>query len=138
MATARDALLARNKRRYLTSKINVGTTEAPAYHRWQSLSELEKSDFEQKAKNKDGTPNKWARQNLRIRAIVIGAVNDEGHRIYTDADIPAMQQLDGLVIQALSDEAMIHIGWTASDVEQMAQMEQTIKNSPSPPVEGSP
>lgn len=138
MTSPRDALLARNKRRIKKSEINVGTASDPAYFHWRNLSEQEKSAFEAAGHNKDGTPNRVARQFLRVRVIIAAAVTPEGELEYSDTDMAALKDVDGLPIQELADEAMAHIGWTKSDVEEMAKQEQALKNSPATPDDASP
>ena len=131
MSTARDALLARNKRRYKDSTVDLDGQRI----RWQSLSELEKSNFEAAAQHTDKARARSARVNLRLRVIVACAVDAAGQRLFCDADLPAMQQLDGDIVQALADEAMAHVGWTEADAEQM---EDVIKNSTATPAAASP
>lgn len=126
MTTARDALLARNKRRYKDSAVDLDGQRM----RWQSLSELEKSQFEAAAQHQDKAKARSARVNLRLRVIIACAVDAAGNRLFCDADLPALQQIDGDTIQALADEAMAHVGWTEADAEQM---EEVVKNSTATP-----
>ena len=118
----RDALLSRNQRRHVDSLVDLDGEHL----RWQNLSELEKSSFENLAQHNNKAKAKWAKVNLRLRVIVACAVDDDGKRIFSEGDILQMQQLDGNTVQALSDEAMAHVGWTDDDVEEM---EYSVKNS---------
>jgi hypothetical protein len=126
----RDALLARNKRRYKKSEVDIGSNGEAVYLRWRNLSEMEKSSFEQVAASNDKMRSRSARLNLRLRVIVACAVDDDGKMIFCDADIPRLQEIDGSITQSLSDEAMMHVGWTENDMEQLVALEDNIKNLP--------
>lgn len=131
MTTARDALLARNKRRYMDSAVDIDGTRV----RWQNLSELEKSAFEAVAQSPDKAKARSARVNLRLRVIIACAVDAAGNRLFCDADLPSMQGIDGDTVQALAEEAMAHVGWTEADAENM---EDVIKNSTATTADASP
>ena len=117
MTTVRDALLARSKRRYIESEIEF----EGMYLWWRSLSEHEKALFEAQHTKKDGAKNMRAILDLRPRVIVLCAVDGDGKRLFSDADVPQLRKVDGKVISDLADEAMAHAGWTDGDIEELAK-----------------
>lgn len=123
MTSAIEALKSHTKKRYKQSEVDIrpeGHAE-PVYLRWQSLSELEKSNFEAANQNKDGTPNATARRDVRLRMMIACAVDGDGRTELTAADLNWMRKLDGKIVSLASDEVMAHVGWTNDDVENLAK-----------------
>lgn len=111
MAINREQLLSKPVRRY---------TEVEIYgekYRLQSLTELERSDYEIAALDKNG---KVQVQNLRkTRQMLIAKclVDDEGKRLFDDKEMHYIGALDGGICGLLYKEAMRHCGYDKDDVE---------------------
>ncbi len=124
---SRDALLGKTARRYMTVDLPGGEKA-----RIQSLTELEKSEFEFAVISTKGKALRSKMVIARRTLVVLCLVDNDGKRILSDADLDALAQIDGAVISAIYDEARIHCGFEEGDIEGLA------KNSESVPVEGSP
>lgn len=125
----RDAFLSPFQRRFkdvevpLLGKVKIG-----------SQSEKERQAFESWIRNKKGDLIEERRKMSRLKYIVDCVYHPDGSRMFTDADIPALQaaDLDYAITDKLFDEIAAHIGLTGADLEELA------KNSPSAPPAASP
>ncbi len=66
-------------------------------------------------------------ENARVRLVVLTAVDEDGHRLFTEADIEWLSQKNARVLDRLADVARDLAGLTPKDMEDLA------KNSASGP-----
>jgi len=124
---SQEDLLAMTKRRYDYVNVSGGKQV-----RIQSLSELEKSDFETELMKKKGEGLSLARlRHARQRLIALTAVNDEGALLF-NGDATGLNDVDGAITALIYDRARSHCGFEKDDIENL------VKNSEGTPAEDSP
>lgn len=55
--------------------------------------------------------------NIRARLAAFTVVDEAGKRLFTEADIPALGELDALILDPIADKALSLNRFTAADVE---------------------
>ena len=122
-ATAKD-IFDRDKRRYREQEIDGLKC------RLHSLSELEKSRFEESNKGRNGQPKPSAMIDIRCRMMIAAMVDADGRQLFSPGDINQLRRLDGRLVERISTEIMRHVGWTQDDVDSL--VEGAEKNLPCP------
>lgn len=120
-------LLAANKRRFKEVELPGGLTV-----RIRSLSERERAAFDTSVLAKKGGLDRDKLNDARQRLIVLCAVDGNGNLLFSEADLPAIQDLDAAVTQALYDAC---VAWNGMNDEDM---EALVKNSVAVHVAASP
>jgi len=113
----REELLSRNKRRYKDVQLPGG-----GEWRIQSLSELEKADYENWVLNKK--TNMASTDKLRVarqQLIVLCSVDDKGERVFGPADRGAIGEIDSAVTACLNDAIREWIGFDKGDIEDLVK-----------------
>lgn len=100
-ATKEGVFALRNTREYKD-------IEHPSFGKWTicTLTDLDKSRHDAEAINKDGKFNRYAAVNANARMIQIGVVdrNDNLNRMFSQSDVPAIQELPSGLTTWLADE----------------------------------
>ena len=92
----RDALLSARTRRFREVDIpGLGTVKI------QSMSERERADAQRLSEDKPG--------EFSARLIVTCVCNGDGHRLFSEADIPLLLEADSRVVQSLIGEILEHV-----------------------------
>ena len=123
----RDALLGKTARRY-----DIVTLPGGDCVRIQSLTELEKSEYENSVISARGRAMRSKMLIACRQLVVLCVVDGEGNRMLSSDDISAMSGLDGAVTAAIFTAARTHCGFEEGDIEGL------VKNSESVRVEDSP
>lgn len=114
MAINREAMLAVCKRRYVTVDVpGVGDV------RLQSLSELERSQYELAALDNKNAVSREKLLHQRCRLIALCVVDDEGKRLFSDDDVRLLLEMDSQITNAIFDAAQLHCGFTKADIEAL-------------------
>lgn len=100
---ARGLILKHNRRRY--KHVDIPAVGA---FRLQSLTEAERSAMET-----------MPREDIKAFLVTVCVVDEEGKRVFTDADISAVKLVDSCVINALVDAIYDHVGLAAADMAQL-------------------
>lgn len=91
--------------------------------RIRSLTEREKSEFEQRQLTRDGAKLSRAERLVRSRAALVACcvVDDAGERLLQDDDVDTLLGMDGLITQRLYDAIVVHVGYAKADIEALAK-----------------
>ena len=68
-------------------------------------------------------------RGLRVQLVVASVVDENGKRLFTDADIPALEKVCGVVMERLADEAMDLNGLSDKKLKEMAKNSEADQNS---------
>tara|TARA_R110000824_G_scaffold11593_3_gene50812 strand:+ start:5450 stop:5848 length:399 start_codon:yes stop_codon:yes gene_type:complete len=124
----RTALLKLCERRYIDLELEGGLIV-----RIQSLSEKEKSSYETRLIAKSGRGVIRDRlQDATRRLIALCLVDEKNERIFSNADVDQIGELDSFVSSRIYDAAQEHCGFNKGDIED------TVKNCTGITVEDSP
>ena len=110
----REALLSPCKRRHTIEDIpGVGRC------RFQSLSERERSQWEQRLRNKRGDVIPAREREVRRALVALSWVDGDGARVLSDEDIKcdAFDNADMLPVAKMAAAVMAHCGLDESDIE---------------------
>jgi hypothetical protein len=112
---SRQEFLQRTPRRYEDVPLPVkgGTV------RIRSLTEAEKEAFEAAMLTDSGQVKRSAMRSARRRLILLCLVDDAGELLLQPTDIDALADLDGADLAVLQDAAMKHVGFKASDLDNL-------------------
>lgn len=120
-----EALLAKKIRRYAEE------TFGGILWRFQSLSELEKSDYDAFPLDKSGQVDFKKVKQHRRRLLILSLVDGNGTRIATEAHLAALEQVDGKITSDMYDFAAKHCGVSKGKGEEQE------KNSDATPGDAS-
>lgn len=98
----------------------------------RGLTALERTKLERSMVDSRGNPNMGGLDYLRVRLVLYGAVNDDGSRIFTDAD---QSMIEGKSIQAVERIANVaaHLsGLDAAAVAELSGKSETIQSDALP------
>jgi len=126
----RNLLLKLCERRY----INLELPEVGLVVRIQSLSEKEKSQYETRLIAKSGRGVIRDRlQDATRRLIALCVVDDKNERIFSNADIDKIGELDSFVSSRIYEAAQEHCGFNKHDIETTVGNSEriTVVDSPS-------
>lgn len=114
----RDAIL--NAKDLATKDIPV--PEWGGEVRIRSLTAEERDKFEGSLveMRKDGTPKRNA-ENVRARLAALCIVNENGERLFVDADIRALGRKSAVALQRVFNACQEFNGFTENDIEELAQ-----------------
>lgn len=118
---SRESLLNRTNRRY--TEVTVDGVK----YRIQSLTEGEKSRYENSITNSKGSVKLQARMQLLIATVV----DDEGNRLFTSDDYSAMAQVDGALTGKLFNAAIEHCGFQEADIDELVKNSEATRNGSS-------
>lgn len=115
-------LAAGRERRY---RLLADMPQPGAATRIRSLTELEKSEFEQSqlSRSKSGKATTNADRVLRSRAalICLCVCDEHGARLLADDDVEQILGMDGRITQRLYDAILEHVGYKDSDIGELAK-----------------
>lgn len=100
------------------------TTETVNVPEWQgeikirSWTGAEREQFEKSVNVIDG---KVKSSDVLSRIAVLSICDDDGKRIFTDADIPALSKKSAAALERIADKAVKLNGLTESDIEELAK-----------------
>lgn len=123
----REQLLGMTKRRYM----DVAPQGSGAIFRIQSLTERERSEFELSVLAGKKTVGQDAMLAAKRRLVALVLVDGEGKPLLDPKDADALGEVDAVVISEIFNAAMVHVGLTKGDVDDL------VKNSESVHVDGS-
>jgi len=126
MTLGRSELLAPVKRMYQNIETRVGTV------RLQSVSERERSQFEQDTLDKNGRVTKRGMMSVKPRLIIMCAVDQNGDKIFTSADIEGLLELDSITSNLIADACQKLCGITETDLEDLEKNSETHPEDDSP------
>lgn len=86
----------------------------------QAMTAAEKDDFDASLIVGKGRNQTISTKNVRARLAVRCIVNEEGKRVFTDADATQLGELPGADLQAVYDAAQEISGISDADVEELA------------------
>lgn len=107
---SREDLLLRRARRYKEVKLSSGEIA-----RLQSLTELERSEYNMGLLDKKGDVNKKALTKATQMLLVKMLVDGEGNRLFLDHESDLLADIDSLDMEILGDAAREHIGFNRRD-----------------------
>jgi hypothetical protein len=110
MAISRDQLLAKRARRYREVTLSSGDVA-----RLQSLTELERSEYNMSLLDKKGDVNKKALTKATRMLLVKMLVDADGNRMFFDHEDDLLADIDSLDMEILGDAAREHIGFTRKE-----------------------
>lgn len=87
--------------------------------RVKALSGAERDLIEQKQFDQKGKSPRVNVAGFRARLVVFGVVDPDGKRIFTEADIPAINEMDGGVIDRIATAVSELSGYTPAEVERL-------------------
>jgi hypothetical protein len=87
--------------------------------RLRSLTELERSRFENSMRDKRGQVSSGRLVDMKFRMIVLGCVDAEGNQLFRDSDIGELKNQDSKNTNALVEEIQKHWGMSDTDVEDL-------------------
>jgi len=97
----------------------------------KSLTGAERDAFEASIVDMDGDKVKVTMKNARARLAARAICDQDGKRLFTDADIPALGKKNGAVLQRIFDVAQRLSGFGKGEVDKL------VKNSKSAQAEDS-
>ena len=110
---SREQLLSKTQRRYVELKIGDDT------FRLQSLTEKERTDYELALQDKKTGKISFDKTRRMLIARVL--VDEHGNRLLTDADVDALQSVDGRITGMLFSEAQKHCGYDDDEIENLTK-----------------
>lgn len=123
----RDDLLGQIQRRYVDAPLPDGRKL-----RLRSLTDREKSDYENEILTSKGGLNHSKVKAARRRLIVLCAVDEHNEVMLSAADVARLEEVDGAVTSAAYDAARIHCGFEAGDIEGLVKNSELIPDCSSP------
>lgn len=127
MALSKDVILAKDD--LIKEKVEI--PEWGGYVFVRCLTGTERDDFESSLISQKGTSKSSNFKNLRAKLVALTVVDDEGNRIFTDADVPALGKKNAAILDMLFDKAQELSGFKKQDIEDLT------KNSEATPGEDS-
>lgn len=114
---SRAALLQPSPRRYGDAVLPVLGCRI----RYQSLTELEKSQYELQFFDAKGKRVDGRTVDCKARLIVLCAVDESGAKLFQESDAPLIQQWDGKDTTYLNDLLWEHCGFGGAKTEDIAK-----------------
>ena len=111
MIIDKSAFLKKSPRRYITVTTIKGDV------RIQSMTEKERSELEDLFER--SRKNHKLKMELKTRAILMSVVDEEGHLLLNETDIPAIQEDDSAFTAAIFDASLEHSGFSKDDREKL-------------------
>lgn len=122
----RASLLGAKARRYTEVEIDGKT------YRLQSLNEREKSEYDSRVIDKSGHIDQKSAAKQKRHLLILALVDENGTRLLTNADLPALEELDGGLTGALYDAAIKHCGIGKDGVAEHKKNSETTTADDSP------
>lgn len=116
----------------VTERVETPEWELDGYVLVASLTGADRDDFEAEMFEGKGPDRRANYRNLRARLLAPTLVDENGARLFADADIVALGQKNAAVLDRLFGVAQHVNGLGERDVEEL------VKNSASGPVDASP
>lgn len=126
MTLGRNELLTPVRRMYQNVETPIGTV------RIQSVSERERSQFEQDTLDRNGRVTKRGMMTVKPRLIIMCAVDGDGQKIFTSADIEGLMELDSITSNLIADACQKLCGITETDLEDLEKNSETHPEDDSP------
>lgn len=73
------------------------------------------------ARRAGNTTTEFIRENLRAHLVAWCVIDEDGNRIFTDADIPALNKKSGAALEKVVEVAMRLSGMDDDDVDELAE-----------------
>lgn len=110
----RDQILSPAKRRF-------SVVDVPEWGKFRirSLTELERSRFEQTLRDKNGQLSNNKMLDLKCRLIVLCTVDGEGNQLLTNSDIETLRNQDSRFTNQLVEAIQEHCGVSSADMEDL-------------------
>lgn len=89
--------------------------------RVRALTGAERDAFEQSIVEQKGKSTKMNLQNLRAKLVALTVVDEEGNRIFNDADAKLLGQKSALALNRVFEVAQKLSGLTPADVEELTK-----------------
>lgn len=110
----KSQILAANKRRF--ADVDVAGVQRL---RIRSLTEKERSKYEADFLDTEGKATNLVTGKARL--IILCVCDASGRRLFSDADIAAILEMDAVVTNSITDACRSHCGFTDADVEDLAK-----------------
>jgi len=111
MTISREKLLSKTQRRYKEFQFDGDS------YRIQSLNEAERAEYEIQLQ----TTKKYDWEKSRRLFVCKTLVDDNGQRLFSDADQESLKQVDGRIVGVLYNEAQKHCGYDQDEIETIAK-----------------
>jgi len=89
--------------------------------RLRTLTGAERDAFEASVVSQNGTNRRVNLKNVRARLVGLSLVDEEGNRLYADADVPKLGKKSAKVLDRLFSKAQKLSGLTDDDVEELVE-----------------
>jgi hypothetical protein len=116
MTITREALLGKTSRRYKDVVIHGES------YRIQSLTELERTQYEIALQGKKGFAFEKARRLFVCKCLV----DADGKRLLLDSDEEQLKNVDGGLIGLLYSEAQEHCGYAKDEIEELVKNSEEV------------
>lgn len=120
--TTKDALLGFTQTRYHAIQV-----EPYGDFRIRSLTERDRTKFEEGLLNKRGAVNEDHLLSSRRRLIGMCLVDQDGNLLLAEADIDKLAELDGKLTGALYDACLEHCGFSDEDIQEAVKNSEAIR-----------
>jgi hypothetical protein len=87
--------------------------------RVKALSGAERDAIEQKQFDQGRRSTRVTVAGFRARLVVFGVIDEEGNRIFNESDLPAINEMDGSVIDRIATAVSELSGYTPAEVERL-------------------
>lgn len=91
----------------------------------RTMSGAERDAFEQSCFEGRGKDRRFNYQNVRARFLAYCIADENGNRLFTDADITELGKKSSLVLSRLFEIAQEMNGFTESDIEELTKNSET-------------
>jgi len=121
---SRDSFLQKTKRRYIDVELPSGGTA-----RLQSLTELERSEYNSGLLDKKGEIDKEKLTLGTVMLVCKMLVDSENNRMFHDHEHELLATIDSLDMEVLGDEARGHIGFDLESRRNLRKKSDTAQDS---------
>lgn len=111
---SRDQILGAVERRFKDFPVEG----LPGNVRIRSLTEREKSEYEATFLDKKGELSRDKLRTARRRLVILTVVDATGNPLLTEADLDALEGIDGNITSAIQAQAQVHCGIGAAQLEE--------------------
>lgn len=87
----------------------------------QGLTGQQRDKFEGDSVQQKGRNRTTNYENMRARLVVLGVIDDDGARVFTDADVPAVGNLPAADLDVMFDGVRELSGMSAEDVDELGK-----------------
>lgn len=106
----------------------------PEWKTWicvRALTGAERDAFEQSIVEQKGKSTRMNLQNLRAKLVALTVVDEEGKRIFSDADAKLLGQKSALALNRVFEVAQKLSGLTPADVEELTKNSDSVQSEDS-------